>query len=126
LNQSRTCREHGENRACCRRFLVTDSAGDQDVPATNHVSPRRIWWHRRQHFESEILAMRATTVAGVVAKANIAQMWGGLDTVPEDPIDLRVVYNIASDLIVMSAYNVVSQRQFRPASRKVGGLPLHV
>ena len=41
LNQSRTCREHGENRACCRRFLVTDSAADHDVPATKHVGPRR-------------------------------------------------------------------------------------
>ena len=41
LNQSRTCREHGENRACLPAIPVTNSAADHDVPATKHVGPRR-------------------------------------------------------------------------------------
>jgi hypothetical protein len=41
LNQRRSCREHGENRVGRRRFPVTDSNADQDVPATKQVGPRR-------------------------------------------------------------------------------------
>jgi hypothetical protein len=52
LNQSRSCREHGENRAGRRRFPVTDSAADQDVPATKQVGPRR-----------ELVASTATNAA---------------------------------------------------------------
>ena len=41
LNQSRSCREQGENRAGRRRFPVIDSAADHDVLAAAHVDPRR-------------------------------------------------------------------------------------